>query len=152
MPTDLPPLPTLPLGRYRHYQGEEYEVLGIVRHSETLAPLVLHRPLRNNSSTWVCPFSQFLEPVLHEGRVQSRFSLLMHSTQVSSEELAATVQRMETRLSSSTSAAVPRLMSHYREVALKFEHDLAASARDIDLAKASALMLIQAAAQSATGP
>lgn len=152
MPTDPSSLPTLPLGRYRHYKGAECEVLGVVRHSETLAPLVLYRPLHSDSGTWAHPFSQFLEPVLHEGRVQSRFSLLMRSGQVSPEELAATVQRMETRLSSSTSAAVLKLMSHYREVALKFEQDLAASARDIDLAKASALMLIQATAQGASTP
>ena len=34
--TDLPPLPNLPTGRYRHYKQLDYEVLGVVRHSETL--------------------------------------------------------------------------------------------------------------------
>ena len=45
MSNDLPALPSLPLGRYRHYKGGEYEVLGVVRHSETLEPMVLYRAL-----------------------------------------------------------------------------------------------------------
>ena len=51
----LPPLPTIALGRWRHYKGLDYEVLGVVRHSETLEPLVLYRPLYNDSGTWVRP-------------------------------------------------------------------------------------------------
>ena len=45
---DLPPLPETPLGRYRHYKGGEYEVIGVARHSETLEPLVDlgKRPIR----------------------------------------------------------------------------------------------------------
>ena len=39
----LAPLPEAPPGRYRHYKGGEYEVRGVVRHSETLEPLVLYR-------------------------------------------------------------------------------------------------------------
>ena len=34
--SDLPPLPETPLGRYRHYKGNDYEVLGVARHTETL--------------------------------------------------------------------------------------------------------------------
>ena len=41
MTADLPPLPAMPIGRYRHYKGGEYEVLGVARHSETLEPLVV---------------------------------------------------------------------------------------------------------------
>ena len=76
MANDLPELPSIQLGRYRHYKGGEYEVLGVVRHSESLEPLVLYRPLYNNSGSWVRPFSMFLEPVEHEGKSQPRFSLL----------------------------------------------------------------------------
>ena len=43
--TDLPPLPTLPAGHYRHYKQLDYEVLSVVRHSETLEPLVLYKAL-----------------------------------------------------------------------------------------------------------
>ena len=72
----LPPLPTITLGRYRHYKGGEYEVIGVVRHSETLEPMVLYRPLYNASGAWVRPFGMFLETVEHEGQVQPRFSLI----------------------------------------------------------------------------
>jgi hypothetical protein len=61
----LPPRPSIPLGRYRHYKGGEYEVLGVVRHSESLEPIVLDRPLYNASGSWVRPFNMFLEPVEH---------------------------------------------------------------------------------------
>ena len=43
--TDLPPLIETPPGRYRHYKGGEYDVLGTVRHSETLEPMTLYRAL-----------------------------------------------------------------------------------------------------------
>ncbi|MFM7568322.1 MAG: DUF1653 domain-containing protein [Betaproteobacteria bacterium] len=76
MTRDLPELPSIQLGRYRHYKGGEYEVLGVVRHSESLEPMVLYRPLYNSSGCWVRPFSMFLEPVEHEGRRQPRFSLI----------------------------------------------------------------------------
>ena len=59
--TDLPALPPIALGRYRHYKGGEYEVLGVVRHSETLEPLVLYRPLYNASGKWVRPEAMLLE-------------------------------------------------------------------------------------------
>ncbi len=74
--SDLVPLPTLPLGRYRHYKGGEYEVLGVVRHSETLEPLVLYRPLYNDSGWWVRPFALFVEQIEIDGRLQPRFAAL----------------------------------------------------------------------------
>jgi len=70
----LPDLPTLPTGRYRHYKGGEYEVLGVVRHSETLEPLVLYRPLYNASRMWVRPFAMFLETVEVGGEAVRRFT------------------------------------------------------------------------------
>ncbi len=77
MNDQLPPLPTLPLGRYRHYKGLDYEVLGVVRHSETLEPLVLYRPLYNDSGTWVRPYAMFLETVEVDGRLRPRFECLV---------------------------------------------------------------------------
>jgi hypothetical protein len=70
---DLKPLPQLRLGRYRHYKGGEYEVVGVARHSETLEALVLYRPLYNDSGLWVRPYGMFFEEVEHEGRRQARF-------------------------------------------------------------------------------
>jgi len=78
-PDDLPPLPAVTLGRYRHYKGGEYEVLGVVRHSETLEPLVLYRPLYNHSGMWVRPHGMFLETVQVHGAQVPRFALL-HDT------------------------------------------------------------------------
>ncbi len=82
--SDLPPLPCIVLGRYRHYKGGEYEVVGVVRHSETLEPLVLYRPLRDDVGLWVRPFAMFLETVQHAGKLQTRFSLV--STAAATEE------------------------------------------------------------------
>lgn len=71
---DLRPLPPITTGRYRHYKGEEYEVLGVVRHSETLEPMVLYRPLYNESGMWVRPYSMFVEDVDVAGVWQPRFA------------------------------------------------------------------------------
>ncbi|MEQ1729856.1 MAG: DUF1653 domain-containing protein [Vicinamibacterales bacterium] len=72
--SDLAPLPHAPLGRYRHYKGNEYEVLGVVRHSETLEPLVLYRPLYNDSGLWVRPYTMFFERVHVNGQLVPRFA------------------------------------------------------------------------------
>jgi hypothetical protein len=74
MSTDLPPLPTITLGRYRHYKGGEYEVIGVARHSETLEPLVLYRPLYNATGLWVRPYAMFTERVMHNGASVERFA------------------------------------------------------------------------------
>ena len=74
--TDLSPLPTLPLGPYMHYKGLRYEVLGVVRHSETLEPLVLYRAEYGERGLWVRPFAMFTEEVVIEGVRQLRFTPL----------------------------------------------------------------------------
>ena len=71
--SDLPPIPPIEPGRYRHHKGGEYEVLGVVRHSETLEPMVLYRPLYNNTGLWVRPFSMFVEEIEVNGKKQRRF-------------------------------------------------------------------------------
>ena len=73
---DLPPLPELPTGRYRHYKGGEYEVIGTVRHSETLEPLVLYRALYGARGLWVRPAAMFAEEVVVDGLPQPRFRRL----------------------------------------------------------------------------
>ncbi len=72
--TDLQPLPATPTGRYRHYKGGEYEVLGCVRHSETLEPLVLYRALYGEQGLWVRPHAMFFEPITVNGQPQARFA------------------------------------------------------------------------------
>jgi hypothetical protein len=76
MKADLPPPPATPLGRYRHYKGGEYEVIGFAHHSETLEVLVLYRTLYDDSGLWVRPHSMFFGPVEIEGRIQPRFVLV----------------------------------------------------------------------------
>ena len=73
---DLPPLPEPRLGRYRHYKGGEYEVVGVARHSETLEALVVYRPLYNATGLWARPYGMFFEQVDHEGKKQPRFAFI----------------------------------------------------------------------------
>lgn len=74
--SDLSPLPSIDPGRYRHYKGGEYEVVGVARHSETLEPMVLYRPLYNDSGLWVRPSDMFVGLVEIDGVPQLRFERL----------------------------------------------------------------------------
>ena len=71
---DLPPLPYTPVGRYRHYKGGEYEVIGTARHSETLEPLVVYRPLYNATGWWVRPHAMFFGHLSVDGVEVRRFA------------------------------------------------------------------------------
>jgi len=59
-------------GKYRHYKGNVYEVLGVAKHSETLEELVVYKSL-NDGQIWVRPRKMFLEEVVWEGKKQPRF-------------------------------------------------------------------------------
>lgn len=64
-------------GRYRHYKGQEYEVIGCARHSETEEWLVVYRTCYGDCGLWVRPLSMFVEEVeLGDGRRVPRFSPL----------------------------------------------------------------------------
>jgi hypothetical protein len=63
----------LPPGRYQHYKGGEYEVVGIARHSESDEQLVVYRCLYDNNSLWVRPLQMFIEQVEYEGEWVPRF-------------------------------------------------------------------------------
>jgi hypothetical protein len=71
--TDLPPLIETPPGRYRHYKGGEYDVLGTVRHCETLEPMTLYRALYGQQGLWVRPAAMFAETVTVQGVTRRRF-------------------------------------------------------------------------------
>jgi hypothetical protein len=60
-------------GRYRHYKGNEYTVLGVARHSETLEELVVYRQEYGEQGLWVRPAAMFAETVVVEGQSQPRF-------------------------------------------------------------------------------
>ena len=63
-------------GRYRHFKGGEYEVIGVARHSETDETLVVYRPLYEDSGLWVRPLSMFTERVTRGERTTLRFEYL----------------------------------------------------------------------------
>ena len=63
-------------GRYRHFKGGEYEVVGVARHSETDERLVVYRPLYGDGGLWVRPVAMFLETVTHNGEPAPRFAYL----------------------------------------------------------------------------
>lgn len=61
-------------GRYRHYKGNFYQVLGVARHSETEEELVVYRCLYGDHSLWVRPLAMFTESVIVDGREVPRFA------------------------------------------------------------------------------
>jgi hypothetical protein len=63
----------IPLGRYRHYKGQDYSVVGFARHSETEETMVLYVPLYGKGGYWVRPLSMFIETVTVDGVEQPRF-------------------------------------------------------------------------------
>lgn len=76
-PSSSDPLPSNPVpGTYRHYKGNNYQVYGTARHSETGELLVVYRPLYGAGDLWVRPLSMFCETVEYEGKTLPRFSLI----------------------------------------------------------------------------
>ncbi len=67
---------TIRPGRYRHFKGNEYEVLGVARHSETEEELVVYRPLYGEGGLWVRPVSMWNELVTRDGKTQPRFGYI----------------------------------------------------------------------------
>ena len=65
---------TVPPGRYRHYKGNEYEVIAVARHSETEEELVVYRKLYDDYSLWVRPLEMFGEEVPVDGIMVPRFT------------------------------------------------------------------------------
>ncbi|MFM9059084.1 MAG: DUF1653 domain-containing protein [Planctomycetaceae bacterium] len=61
-------------GRYRHYKGNEYTVLGVARHSETLEELVVYRQEYGDHGLWVRPAAMFAEIVIVAGQTVPRFT------------------------------------------------------------------------------
>jgi hypothetical protein len=63
-------------GRYRHYKGHDYEVIGEARHTETDEPFVVYRALYGERGLWIRPLAMFLETVIVDGRTLPRFQRL----------------------------------------------------------------------------
>lgn len=64
------------LGKYRHFKGNEYEVIGIARHSETLEEMVVYRALYGDAGIWVRPAKMWNETVERDGKVFQRFTYI----------------------------------------------------------------------------
>ncbi len=63
-------------GKYRHFKGGEYELLGLATHSETLEPMVVYRALYGQGGLWVRPAAMWTEQVQREDYCGPRFSLI----------------------------------------------------------------------------
>lgn len=68
-------------GKYRHFKGKEYEVLGIVHHSETLEAMVLYKglfvsPEFGENALWVRPYEMFIEEIERDGKKMKRFEYM----------------------------------------------------------------------------
>lgn len=76
MPTDLTePRP----GKYRHYKGRDYQVLGVAQHTETGETLVVYQALYGERGLWVRPHAMFCEHVDSGGQLQPRFAFVKES-------------------------------------------------------------------------
>ena len=67
-------LPQIAPGKYRHFKGNEYELLFVARHSETTEPLVVYRALYGDGEVWVRPAAMWTETVERDGKASPRFS------------------------------------------------------------------------------
>ena len=63
-------------GRYRHFKGNEYEVIGIPRHSETQEEMVIYRALYGDFGLWVRPARMWNETVERDGKTFRRFTYI----------------------------------------------------------------------------
>ena len=76
----------IPLGIYRHYKGNEYEVIGFSKHSESLEDMVIYKALYGNGGIWVRPLSMWENPIEIDGDTVKRFEYVGSSN--SNTELA----------------------------------------------------------------
>ncbi|MGM9669420.1 MAG: DUF1653 domain-containing protein [Faecousia sp.] len=63
-------------GKYRHFKGREYELIGIAKHSETLEPMVVYRQLYGEHGLWVRPAAMWTETVDRDGYHGPRFQYI----------------------------------------------------------------------------
>jgi hypothetical protein len=63
-------------GRYRHFKGNDYEVIGVAIHSETREPLIIYRPLYGDGGLFARPLSMFTEVVERDGKTHERFKYI----------------------------------------------------------------------------
>jgi hypothetical protein len=64
------------IGRYRHFKGNEYEVIAIAKHSETTEDYVVYKALYGDGGVWVRPASMWNETVERDGVTYKRFTYI----------------------------------------------------------------------------
>ena len=64
------------LGKYRHFKGNEYEVIAIAKHSETTEDYVVYKALYGDGGMWVRPASMWNEIVERDGVTYKRFTYI----------------------------------------------------------------------------
>jgi hypothetical protein len=64
------------IGKYRHFKGNEYQVIGIAKHSETLEEFVVYQALYGERGLWIRPRVMFLETIERDGKVMPRFEYI----------------------------------------------------------------------------
>ena len=69
-------------GIYRHYKGNEYELIDVALHSETLEEMVVYRALYGDKNLWVRPAHMWEEEVEVNGKTVKRFELISNSEQL----------------------------------------------------------------------
>ena len=63
-------------GKYRHFKGNEYELIDVATHSETMEPMVVYRALYGEKGLWVRPASMWMEKVERDGYCGPRFQYI----------------------------------------------------------------------------
>lgn len=61
------------LGKYKHFKGREYKVIGVAKHSETLEDFVVYKALYGEKKLWIRPLKIFLETTIFNGKKIKRF-------------------------------------------------------------------------------
>ena len=64
------------VGKYRHFKGNEYEVIALATHSETGERMVVYRALYGNGGVWVRPTDMWNESVERDGKTSKRFTYI----------------------------------------------------------------------------
>lgn len=64
------------LGKYRHFKGNEYEVIAIAKHSETLEEMVVYKALYGDGDTWVRPAKMWDKTIERDGKIFKRFEYI----------------------------------------------------------------------------
>lgn len=63
-------------GKYRHFKGKEYLLIGIASHSETMEPMVVYKALYGEEGLWVRPAAMWTETVERDGYCGPRFQYI----------------------------------------------------------------------------